>query len=527
MRIRLLLILSCLIFQGCRSESPNPSRLIQVQLGGVPVSLDPAKAEDGLSLRVLANLMEGLLGYDGRGQLQKFLASSVEISSDQKRYVVTLRPHAKWSDGRPILPSDFILGFKRALAPTMPSKLAESFMVIRGARAYRLGKTLDLPGICENDGKLIFELERPVSFFLHLLTLPVALPVRQDVLDAHQGRWPEGEQWSQVFTTGPYRVASFVHDQKITLERNPYYWGTPAPIESIEWKIISDEIVGMRLFEQGKLDILTKIPSLSYERLSREGKVSSFPFLATYYIGMNCRKPPFNDREFRRAVAAVIHRKEIVAALMTGEHPARTWIPQGLEGFLSDEEAAAAWGSDSSGVLKTISSVRTQTAKLEPIVLQFDSSERNAMIIEKIEQDLKQNLGMHLSLVNLDWKSHLQSVHSDPPQLFRLAWQTPFLDPIFHLQVMTSRHPANPTGCSDPKYDRLVDAIESEKPGRKREQLIAQAQKLLIQDEAWVIPIYHYVQNYAVSPRIKNFSANPFGVIRLNELEVIRDGFQK
>lgn len=526
--MRALLLFVLFFTLACSPKGRDSSLSLKVQLGGIPVSLDPVKSEDGLSLRVLVNVMDGLLGYDSKGKLQNLLASSIETSPDQKRYSFTIRPDARWSDGRPIVAADFVLALKRALAPTALSKLAESLVVIKGAEDYRSGKSPQLTGVQDQDGKLVIELERPVSFFLQLMTLPVAMPARQDVLDAHSGRWAEGTEWTQTPTTGPYRIATFIQDQKIGLEPNPYYWGPRPRIEAVEWVIVSDESTGVNLFDQGKIDILTKIPTLQYKRWKSEGKSHSFPFLATYYLGFNCQKPPFNQPDFRRAVFSSIDRKEIVDALMTGEVPARTWIPPGLEGHISYQESLKDYevGDTQNRFVRSVSKIKALSLSQSQISLQFDSSDRNSMIMEKVQQDLKKNLNLKVSLLNLDWKTHVKSVQVDAPPLFRLAWQTPFLDPIFHLQVLTSHHPANPTGCSNAEYDRLVKLIELEKPGHQRELMIHKAQKILLEEEAMIVPLYHYVQNYAVSSRVKNFRANPFGVIRLNELEV-DDGSKK
>lgn len=46
------------------------------------------------------------------------------------------------------------------------------------------------------------------------------------------------------------------------------------------------------------------------------------------------------------------------------------------------------------------------------------------------------------------------------------------------------------------------------------------AQVLLERDEAVVVPIYHYVQTHLVSARVRNFAANPYGVIHFDELSL-------
>src|SRR4051812_35127132 len=98
-----------------RNPAERPS-VWSVQLSTEPVSLDPALAEDGASLRVLSNVMQGLVGYNGSGELENQLADSYQISPDGKRYEFKLRATARWSDGTPVTAEQFVAGFRRALS---------------------------------------------------------------------------------------------------------------------------------------------------------------------------------------------------------------------------------------------------------------------------------------------------------------------------------------------------------------------------------------------------------------------------
>ena len=79
-------------------------------------------------------------------------------------------------------------------------------------------------------------------------------------------------------------------------------------------------------------------------------------------------------------------------------------------------------------------------------------------------------------------------------------------------------NPNNHSGWSNVEYDRTVELIARLEPGVRREAAIARAQEILVNREAAVVPIYHYVQNHAVSARVGGFRADPFGVIPLREL---------
>lgn len=502
------------MLSACTGKPPAPDAL-RVHLHGEPVSLDPALAEDGLSLKVLSQVMEGLVGYDGEGKLQPRLAESYSISQDGRRIEFTLRSEAKWSDGKPVTAEEMILGFRRALAPSIASKLAEMLTPIRGAREYRAGKRADLPGVRAENGKLVVELERKSPYFLQALALPDVAPAREDILKNHGGKWPEGPKASAAPATGPYRISEYVSGQKITLERNPHYWGGLAGIPRVELLLISDESTASNLFDHGKVDILTRVSSVDFKRYEKQGKMRVEPFFATYYLAFNCRKEPFQDRDWRRAIAGSIDRKELTDLVGTGETPARSWVSLGLEGYLPYEDPAPVFAD-------SVARVKPKAASHAPITAQFDASSRNSTVMERVQQDVLQRLGLKLSLVQQDWKSHVKAIRSDAPPIFRFGWQAAFHDPLLHLQAFVTGNPNSFTGCSFPKYDQLVREIEEMPSGQERARKIREAQKILVDDEAAVVPLYHYIQGHAVAPRVKNFRANPFGVIRFSELELAR-----
>lgn len=504
-----LLLIVSLSGPGCNKSGPS-RRALKVHLAGEPVTLDPSLAEDGLSLRVISNVMEGLVGYDGAGAVQDQLASTHSVSPDGKRYVFQLREGLRWSDGVRLEPQHFITGIKRSLSPDTPSKLAELLMPIRGARAYKDGRSKELPGLKIQDGRLIFELERSAPYFLQTLTLPVAMPQRSDILDAHQGRWPVAGKAHEAAFTGAYRIVSHSQDQRYLLEGNEHHRNGPPRIYSVDLLVLSDESTAVALFDQGKLDILTRVPTVDFPRLKQRGVMRTDPFVATYYLAFNARKPPFDDIDWRRAVAAAIDKKGLAESLLTGEFPARGWVPKGVEGYIPPEAPAP----DFSAAVRKV-----RGAKKPSVSVQFDSSARNAMVLEKVQQDLKRILGLEVSLQNLDWKTHIKQVQTDPPQVYRFGWLAPFIDPISHLEAWTTGNPNNNARYSNREYDRIVSQVAAAVPGPGREKLVVRAQKILLDDDVALVPLYHYVQNHAVSASVANFRVNAMGVIRFDELD--------
>jgi oligopeptide transport system substrate-binding protein len=495
---------------GCsdRGRERQGTSTLRVQLGAEPMTLDPARTEDGVAMKILGNTMDGLVGYDNAGHLESRLADTYRISADRRHYEFTIRNDAKWSDGKPVRAEDFVTGLRRSLAKETAGKLAPLLFSIRNAREYNQGKVpADALGVHAKNGELVIDLTKPVSYFVHALTLNMALPAREDLLRQTGGKWLESFP-----VTGPYQITKHIAEEKIILERNPYSLAS-TPISKVEIDIVPDESTGLHLFEQGKLDIISKIPDTEFARLRAQDRVHTDPLLAVYYLAFNVRKAPFDQVRNRRAVAASIRKQELVDVLHTGDTVAASWIPRGLEGYFSDPFASRLSAED-------LKAAKDDFMLLQPVAAGFDTSMRNRWVLEKIQQDLSSKLGLKLSLENLDWKSYIRSVQTDAAPVFRFAWLAPFDDPIVHLRVFETDNPNNYSHFSDKTYDRLVNEIEILRPGKIREAKLREAQEILLSKDAVVIPLYHYVQNHAVAERVENFHVSPYGIVRFRELRL-------
>ncbi|MCC7442137.1 MAG: peptide ABC transporter substrate-binding protein [Bdellovibrionales bacterium] len=495
---------------GCdRSpRSRTPANEIVAQLSAEPVTLDPSRAEDGHALRVLMNVMDGLVGYDEQGTLQLQLAESYRFSPDGRQVEFTLRPGTEWSDGKPVTADDFITSFRRAADPRTASRLGGTLMPIRNLQAILKGR---MPpsrlGVRADGRKLVFELERPAPYFVEALTLPLAAPLRADVLKANGGEWPVTAP-----VTGAYRILERKIDRHILLVPNARYWNASAFKDRLPVRLLSiaDEATGATLFENGKLDILVRVPTFDIPSLHRQGVLHSSPFMGTYYLGFNVTKPPFDRAEWRRAVSGAIRRREITEALQTGDAPAWGWVPRGLEGHIPYRDPAPRFAEDMKKVREAIAAA----PKAVPAVLvSYDTSARNQLILEKVQKDVSEALGLKLRLESSDWKGYVRRMRDDPSQIHRFGWMAPYADPSSHMQVFLSDNSNNHSKFRNAEYDSLVRKALELRRGAERAKLLERAQKILIEEEAAVIPLFHYEQVFALIPRLRGFKANPSGVV--------------
>jgi ABC-type transport system substrate-binding protein len=355
------------ILLGCAAPVSDQKAIV-FQVSSEPVSVDPAGVEDGAGLRLEANLMDGWVGIDREGKLEKRLAANWQSIEGGRVFRFQLRPGVKWSDGVPIRAQDFELGLKRALKPSTGSKLASLFEALENVRAV-------------TESEVEYRLKWPDLKFPELLALSQAHPIRQDVLDQNGGKWP-----LTAPTTGAYRVAKTRLDESTWLEPNVNYWNHEVMRDrpAVIFKVVADETTAVRLFDSKQVDIVTRVPSLEISRYREQRVLVVEPFLATYFIGFDVNKSPFQKKEVRRQVSASIRRQELVDALGTGEVASLRWIPEALEGGRPATLQLPLLES-------SLQAIHKAKGDLPVVVLGYDSSSRNTLILEKVQSDLKKN----------------------------------------------------------------------------------------------------------------------------------------
>ncbi len=105
-------------------------------------SVDPQVVEDVTGAEVVRDLFEGLMNQDATGELVPGVATGFDVSEDGLTYTFTLRDNARWSNGDPVLASDFVYAWKRAVDPALASEYAwfMELMSIENAAAIIAGE---------------------------------------------------------------------------------------------------------------------------------------------------------------------------------------------------------------------------------------------------------------------------------------------------------------------------------------------------------------------------------------------------
>ena len=127
----------------------------------------------------------------------------------------------------------------------------------------------------------------------------------------------------------------------------------------------------------------------------------------------------------------------------------------------------------------------------------YIQSDVHIAIAEAIAQVWRDKLGVEVSLQPVaDLGAYMEMLRTDAPHIFRLGWAADYNDPDnFLRQVFHSGAEGNYERFANADFDRLVDQAAAETDPAARRELYAEAEFILCQKEAAVIPLFHSFYN--------------------------------
>lgn len=485
-----------------------------------PPTLDWNKSTDSTSSLVIQNLMEGLTEYDFSKEevhLKPALARNWSSSKDKKIWKFVLKDNILWTDQKALKAQHFVDGWERLLNPETGSEYAYFLFPVKNAQAYNQGKIKDFKKVgvrTEKPGELIVELEKGLSYFPYLLTHPSTFPIRKDIIQKKKSKWTEPEN---LVSLGPYRLEKWDHDKALILTQNKSYYASPPSLKKILLYIIPDETSIMNLYSSGRLDVATPLLSRDLPFLKKRKDHHQYPVLSLYYYGFNVKSKHLKDPRMRQAIAHSINRKEIIQLLNRGDQALKSWIPQGL--LAHNKNIGLDFNPEKSRKLLKEMGYKNKES-LPKISLSYNTTSDHKMIAENIQSQLKKNIGLSIELSNQEWKSYLQKLKVKDVEIFRLGWLADYPDPDNFMNLMTSFSDNNHTHWKNEKFDQLVITAMTTENKIHRKKLYNLAQKIMLEEETAVFPLFTGVSHILVSPRVKNYPMNVMSYVLFKNIEL-------
>jgi ABC-type transport system substrate-binding protein len=501
------------------SDAPRHGGVLHLASFGDVRTLDPAVGFDGLTSNVTRFLFAGLVDYDADGGVVPDLAARMEEKDDGRTYRFTLRENVRFHDGSEFTAADVKRTFERALHPTTPCPTAGFYQAIDGFEAYTTGQAPHLEGVVvEGRYAVAVHLREPDATFLRALALT---PLRITCPSA-------GDRYSPSWTpcgAGPYRLleGGWQRGQSITIVRHEGYFRPERPyLDAISVELNASMVSQGFHFARGELDAvadLTQAETMRYQRDARWRPLGQYDLPRSVVgVGMNTERPPFDNVEVRRAVAAAIDREHGALIKSSNLIPYGRPVPPGIPGY---DAAVTPQHYDLAAALEHM---RKAGYAFDPATgrgglpgeVRYDVY--RASLFELSGQLLQEDLariGIHLELRISSYPTHYTLAHRrGASQMSAQSWledfpdPSDFLEPLFARKSISDEDSMNAAFYSNAALDEILVAARRERDPRERERLYARAEQRVCDDAPWAFEyvhrLYHvhqpYVRGYRLHP---------------------------
>ena len=372
-----------------------------------------------------------------------------------------------------------------------------------------------------DDHTLVVELNAPTPFFLDLTSFYPLFPVHRPTIEWARGEYPDTWQveWvrpENIVTNGPFKVTERRINDRIRVEKNPLYWDADSvAMESIDVLAVEHYGTMLNLYLTGGVDFIDRCaPNLIPRLMSRED-FNPVGYLGTYFYRVNVRRPPLDDVRVRKALALAIDRRAITEKITKkGEIPLFSLCPPGLRGYATPEMAHAEEedGGFEADCARAAELLREagfgEGGKPFPTIeIHYNTAEVHRDLAEVVADGWKRHLGVEAKLLNQEWKVYLDTQNTFGYDVSRSAWIGDYADPNTFVDLFVTGGENNRTGWGNPRYDELVRQAGRELDPERRLEQLAEAEAILL-DELPILPIYGYVTQNLVNPRLGGFLPN-------------------
>ena len=386
-------------------------------------------------------LFDSLVKLDQNGEPVASLAESWTYDDAALTYTFRLRSDVKWHDGEAFTADDVKFTIEAIMDPDNGSENYPNYMEIQEIRVI-------------SDTEIAFILSEPNYAFLDYMTmsiLPEHLLQGEDMWLSDYFKNPVG--------TGPYKLSAWDVGQAITMVKNEDYFGGAAKIDTIIFKIVTDDNAKALQLKNGELDLAQVTPKDAQGFRDTEGLTVLDMNTADYRgILYNFWNPYWQENgDLIPAISYAIDRQAIVDAVLLGEgFPAYSPIQlneynyEGVEKYEFDLDKSAA-AFEAAGCEKDAEGYWCRNGQRISFTI-------NATPGDQVRIDMAQIAAQQLQEAGLDVKANVPADGIDwgGQECCIIGWGSPYDADDHTYKVFSTDAGANYSGYSNEEVDKWL-----------------------------------------------------------------------
>jgi peptide/nickel transport system substrate-binding protein len=489
-------LVTALLALGAAAWAATPTDTLVLGKSSDPQNIDPAITMDNNDWTISYPCYQRLIRYKGAStNIEGDLATSWTISKDNLTYTFKIKGGQKFDDGSALDANAVKFTFDRLMK--LGQGPSEPFPT-------------DLKCSVVDPMTVQFTMGTVCPFFIYVLANNCGAIINPKVME-HAVNGDDAKAWLAGHTagSGAFRLTDWVKSQTLTLEHNPYFAGKKPVLKKMVVKIIGEASSRRLQLESGDLDIVETLPVDQYAEVAKKPDlvVTQNPSLLVTYLYMNNSRPPLNNPEVRQAISYAVDYSGIIKSIMKGQ--AKQMRGPIAEGMWAHDPGAFQFSNDMAKAKALLAKNHISNLTLgflysnrdpnwEPIALSTQAQLAQLGITVKLESMANASMRERLNKADFDLSIGNWSPDFADPSQFMNAW----------FEEGRKGLAGNRSFYDNPAVDKMVKDAASMTDQKMRTKLYQEAQKIVINDAAYV---YLYQKNSQVGLRkvVKNFVFNP------------------
>ncbi len=453
--------------------------------------LSPILTNDSASSAAMGQMYETLFVRNPvTNEIEPKLALSYE-NPDDLTWVIKLRQGVKFHDGTPFNAQAVKFTFDRLVDPEVASPRASLLASVESVEV-------------QDDYTLVIKTKYPDGVFLATLTHDNSAIVSPTAVKKY------GDLMKNPVGTGPFKLKNMVSGDSLTMERFDDYWGGPAKLDEIVFRVIPEAATRVAMLETGEVDFIDSIPAEQLPRLefNPEIRVVKSPGTPVRYFSVNFDKKPFDNLLVRQAIAHAVDTNALVATMDGLGIQSYSILGPQVFGYKAEAEKAGYPYDPAKG--KELLAKAGFPNGFKAVLWTTNSSEDYVRAAQIIQAQVKK-IGIDAEVKVLDWAAYLTATRNGETEMFLLGWSNLTQDGsgLFYPNLHSANAgSSNRTFYRNPDADQLIDESMGTTDQAKRLELLHKVNEYLIKDVAW-LPLWHQVNVIAIRDRVEGLDMSP------------------
>ena len=478
-----------------------------------PTSLNTLLATYAYDFTPINAMIECLYRDDENDVPQPAGAETVDISDDKLVYTFHLREDATWSNGDPVVATDYEFAWQQALNPEVASDYAYMLYFIHNAEPYFNGEVewSEVGVKVIDDYTLEVTLDNPLPYATDLFAFPTLAPINQKFYE-EVGADKYATDAEYFCCNGMYELTEWSHNSEIVFEKREEYWNADAVgPDTIVYKIITDSQAGLNSYLSREIDYTDLDSGEVVQQAEAAGfEVGVKPARSSYYLIVNTEDEFMSNQNLRLALAYSIDKQALVDTVYQNDNqPMTSFTPPAIMGAneSSFQEALVAERGEmypGSGDLEKAqeylqAALEELGCTVDELNLSIDCADdslrRNCATF--LQEQWRQNLGIENITVNSMQTKQVSANRQSGDYCMSLGgWSPDYNDAINFLDLWVTDGGNNDSFWSNEEYDNLIAQATAEADVEVRQQYLFDAEEILAA-EMPIIPLYWQCQNYS------------------------------